>query len=35
MLGQHFVMVAKNNFTGTRQMALQKLRNLQTSHLNN
>jgi len=26
--------VAENNFTGTRQMALQKLKKLQTSHLN-
>jgi len=30
-----FTKVAENNFTNSRQMVLQKLKKLQTSHLNN
>jgi len=30
-----FTKVAENNFPGTQQMALQKLKKLQTSYLNN
>jgi len=30
-----FTKVAENNFTNTRQMVLQKLKKLQTLHLNN